>query len=126
MRPLLWVALIFGVCVACAINCTGVPTPTSGECLQTCDMCGSEWLVTPKDPTKKVPPTVEWCFNDGQYCLDGLAMIIDSQKGLTDDLELKFLNHCIECPGCRCAAFTPEKWHMVIDWINAERRKKGI
>lgn len=85
---------------------------------QTCDMCGSEWLVTPyKNPDERMPPTVEWCFNDGAYCEEGLELIINSEGTSGDESERLFLNHCLTCQGCRRAAFSPKRWHAIIDGI---------
>ena len=93
------------------------PQPT--EWPQTCEMCGAEWLVTPiENPDEQVPPTVEWCFHDGAYCGEGLDMIIKSEtEGGSEDLERQFLNHCLSCKGCRCAAFSPDEWNKIIETI---------
>ena len=81
-------------------------------------MCGSKWLVTPLDPNCEVPPTVDWCFHDGSYCEVGFGMILDASKnGETPERMRQWLNHCLECQGCRCAAFSPEEWTEITDGI---------
>lgn len=78
-------------------------------------MCGSEWVITPSDPNKEVPPTVRWCFNDGAYCGEGLTMIIEAANGgQSAENNREFLTHCLECRGCRCAAFDPDDWDRLI------------
>lgn len=98
------------------------PKPQRKEWPQTCEMCGAKWLVTPNDPGETVPPTVEWCFHDGQYCEIGFAMIVEQQKnGQSDNLERRWLNHCLSCKGCRCAAFDPDEWRKIADEIKKVR-----
>ena len=116
--------------IALFIGCVSVddakpePEPQRKEWPQTCEMCGVEWLVTPNDPSEAVPPTVEWCFHDGVYCEVGLEIMIESQKnGETDELNRRWLNHCLTCRGCRCAAFDPDDWRKVTDAIKAIRDK---
>ena len=87
---------------------------------QACDMCGSEWIVTPSDRNEKLPATVEWCFNDGGYCEVGFEMILDAEnEGETKDRERRWLNHCMVCSGCRCAAFSPEEWRKITEAIES-------
>ena len=98
------------------------PKPQRKEWPQTCEMCGAEWLVTPNNATETVPPTVEWCFYDGQYCETGFTMIVEQQKnGQSDNLERRWLNHCLACKGCRCAAFNPDEWRKITDAIKKVR-----
>ena len=104
------------------IGCTAVddakpePKPQRKEYPQACEMCGAEWVVMPNDPSETVPGTVEWCFHDGAYCEQGFAMIIEQEKnGPSDELERRWLNHCLSCKGCRCAAFEPDEWRKVTD-----------
>ena len=101
---------------------TSDPTPKKAvqrkEWPQKCEMCGSEWLVTPNNPNEIVPSTVEWCFNDGNYCETGFQLILKRNHVLLfelKDVELEFLNHCLNCKGCRCAAFDPDEWHKITD-----------
>jgi len=90
---------------------------------QKCDMCGAQWWITPvENPDEVVPPTVEWCFHDGAYCKDGFAMIMEQhEKGESQELERRWLNHCLSCKGCRCAAFEPEEWRKITDAIEKVR-----
>lgn len=90
---------------------------------QKCDMCGATYTVTPvRNPDEKIPPTVAWCFNDGAYCDVGLGMMIDAHKnGETPERERQWLNHCLACKGCRCAAFDPDEWRKVTDVIKSVR-----
>lgn len=84
---------------------------------QTCEMCGAEWLVTPMDPNKAVPRTVEWCFRDGRYCEEGFDILMEQiEQGDSEELNGRWLRHCLECKGCRCAAFKPEEWNRI--WRN--------
>jgi len=87
-----------------------------GPIIQTCEMCGSEWEVYPRDPNRPVPSTVEWCFNDGSYCEEGFKMIIESMEhGETPEQNVQWINHCMRCKGCRCAAFSPERWKELME-----------
>ena len=106
---------LFGGCLS------ETPEP-SKEWPQTCEMCGAEWLVTPNDPSEQVPPTIEWCFHDGDFCQVGFAMIQEqATDGQPDELERRFLNHCLSCQGCRCAAFDPDEWRKITDAIKRVR-----
>ncbi len=86
------------------------------EHLQTCEMCGSEWLVSSAD--QNVPSTVEWCFNDGQYCREGLDIITKSLEDGVDDKI--WINHCLKCRGCRYASFNPDQWHKLMDSLEVK------
>ncbi len=61
---------VFGVVLF--VGCLSVEKPQAKDWPQRCELCGSQWLVTPHDPSDRVEPTVEWCFNDGAYCEEGL------------------------------------------------------
>jgi hypothetical protein len=88
---------------------------------QTCDMCGAKWKVMPLDPNAKIPPTVEWCFRDGNMCGDGFEILIETEKtGETPELKQKWLRHCLSCKGCRCAFFKPDEWHKITDSIESK------
>lgn len=98
------------------------PKPQQEWQPQKCEMCGSEWVVMPNDPQEKVPPTVEWCFNDGSYCVEGFHMLTEQvENGMSPELERRWLKHCMECRGCRCAAFDPEEWQKIADMIRKVR-----
>jgi len=99
------------------------PKPQRTEWSQKCDMCGAQWWITPvENPDEVVPPTVEWCFHDGAYCEDGFAMIMEQHgKGESQELKRRWLNHCLACKGCRCAAFDPDEWRKVTDAIEKVR-----
>jgi hypothetical protein len=106
------------------IGCGKVePMPQRKEWPQKCEMCGAEWIVMPVDnPNETVPPTVEWCFHDGSYCADGFAMIVEQGKTVeSSELERRWLNHCLSCKGCRCAAFKPDEWRKITDAIKKVR-----
>ena len=93
-----------------ALGCSSVEKPQPREWPQTCLMCGATYTVTPvRDPNKKIPPTVEWCFNDGAYCDVGFELVM-RQLDEVPEIRRKLVNHCLECKGCRCAAFDPEDW----------------
>lgn len=115
------------VIITMALGCESVgpvDKPVRREWPQKCEMCGASWLVTPSKLGETVPPTVEWCFNDGSYCDIGLDMIIDAGKnGETPEGKRKWLNHCIGCKGCRCAAFDPDEWRKVTDAIKKVRQR---
>lgn len=87
---------------------------------QKCEMCGSEWMITPvRNPDEVIPPTVEWCFNDGRYCSFGLDMVIEANAdGDSDDLNKRFIRHCLECQGCRCASYSPSEWRHILKVLN--------
>lgn len=94
---------------------------------QTCEMCGTKWSVTSRDPTKEIPKTIEWCFYDGVLCVDGLVMLSKAPQNSTPPkLQRDFLNHCLECEGCRHAAFSPKKWNKIIDTIKQIREKANV
>lgn len=116
--------LYFSFLVAMALGCTSVSQvakPERREWPQKCEMCGSTWLVTPDDPRKKVPPTVEWCFKDGSYCEVGLQMIIDQTSGDISVKEQQWVDHCLTCSGCRCASFDPDEWKIAIDVMSPRK-----
>lgn len=115
------IAAIYG----CSMKEVAEPSQTQKEWPQTCEMCGSEWLVSHVDSSSEpVPATVEWCFNDGQYCETGLEMIIAvSKHGKSDLSEQQWLEHCVKCSGCRCAAFSPKKWKEVTATSESVRAK---
>lgn len=104
------------------------PEPKSQrkEWPQKCEMCGSQWWITPVDnPDEVVPPTVEWCVDDGAYCLEGFALIVEQhKKGESQELERRWLNHCLSCRGCRCAAFDPDEWKKITDAIKRVRENQ--
>lgn len=107
---------VFALIIGCMPDGDARPgqKPQRKEWPQVCEMCGTEWMVIPNDPDEAVPPTVEWCFHDGQYCEVGFAMMIEKAKdGESADLERRLINHCLTCKGCRCAAFSPEEWRKV-------------
>ena len=85
------------------------------EYLQVCEMCGAEWDVTQYKGGTPVPASVEWCFYDGDFCVEGLDLMIEvaSENGETSEKKRLWLKHCIGCKGCRCAAFGPEDWRKV-------------
>jgi hypothetical protein len=117
--------------VALFIGCLSVddakpkPRPQRKEWPQKCEMCGAEWLVVPvENPDEVIPPTVEWCFNDGHYCEVGFQLILKKNHVLVaelNDIERQFLNHCLSCQGCRCAAFKPHEWRKITDAIKKVR-----
>lgn len=78
----------------------------------TCEMCGHGWQVIPNNPEEVVPPTIEWCFDDGGYCQNGVDLLIEATDSHSDKSpEAKaFFSHCKICVGCKCAAFTPDRW----------------
>ncbi len=107
------------VLIGCGATDETKPESQTKEWSQKCDMCGTQWVVTPVgNPDEVVPPTVEWCFRDGVYCEEGFAMIMDQhKKGGSQELERRWLNHCLSCKGCRCAAFEPDEWRKITDSI---------
>lgn len=94
---------------------------------QRCLMCGREYIVTPvKNPNEVIPPTVEWCFDDGQICSVGFEMIMDQAEfGPSQERERQWLNHCLECQGCRCAGFKPDQWKKVVESIERVRHEQN-
>lgn len=120
---LLGIATIIGCSSADDVKTDTVVVVHRKQWPQKCEMCGAEWIVVPNDPSEPVPPTVEWCFNDGSYCEEGFEIILDQLKnGRSEELDRRWLNHCLKCKSCRCAAFTPEKWHKITDAIKAMRQ----
>ena len=91
------------------------------EYLQVCEMCGAEWAVTQYKGGTPFPASVEWCFYDGGFCVEGLDLMIEvaGEEGETSEKKRLWLKHCIGCKGCRCAAFDPEDWRKV---TNAMRK----
>lgn len=82
---------------------------------QTCLKCGSEFDVSPVDPKSEVSRTVEWCFNDGAYCDAGLVLLQDiMSEHPIDGADIRFVEHCKACEGCKCAAYEPEEWHTLM------------
>jgi len=108
---------------------TDPPKPTAPERReypQTCEMCGAKWLVTPNNPNDTVSPTIEWCFHDGHYCEIGFAMILDAEKnGQTNEKNRQWLNHCLTCQGCRCAAYDPAEWKKITGIIKELRSRSA-
>lgn len=87
---------------------------------QTCLKCGSTFDVCPTDPKRKVSPTVEWCFNDGTYCEDGVILLQDIiSEHPVDGADVRFIAHCRVCDGCKCAAYEPDEWHALIKSLDA-------
>lgn len=73
-------------------------------------MCGSEFIVEPTEPGKRIPSTVEWCFFDGVYCDEGVRLAINAQDAT---VMAQLVEHCRKCKGCRCAAFSPKEWRKI-------------
>ena len=49
-------------------------------------------------------------------------MIVEQhEKGESNELERRWLNHCLSCKGCRCAAFEPDEWQKITDTIKKIR-----
>jgi len=93
---------------------------------QTCKMCGAVWSILPSDPSEKIPLTIEWCLKDGAYCEEGWEIIRERYKnGLSEDLDRRWINHWLKCKGCRCAAFTPEEWHGLLDKLKQVRIREA-
>ena len=103
------------------IGCTPVNNTKPKEWPQKCQTCGTEWLITPNNPNETIPPTIEWCFHDGKYCETGLTIIIKQSKNKqSNELNNQFINHCLECKGCRYAAFNPEEWKKITNTIKLQ------
>ena len=121
-----WI-LIVALCVGCTSVEQAPEKPKPREWPQTCEMCGATLTVTPvRNPDEKIPPTVEWCFNDGAYCDEGLGLMLKANHVMLDDLlatKREFLKHCMKCKGCRCASFDPDDWKKITDGIIAIREK---
>lgn len=82
---------------------------------QACEKCGRQFTVERLDGGE-VPPTTEWCFFDGSYCEEGLAMVIDVvENGESPERTKAFIDHCRQCFGCRAAAYDPDEWHAIED-----------
>ena len=126
-KTTVFVLVLAAMVLGCTRGKPGPAKPARQEWPQKCEMCGAEWRVTPDDPNEAVPPTVEWCFHDGSYCDVGLDMMIDAGKnGKTSERERQWLNHCLACKGCRCAAFDPDEWRKIIDAIKKIKRANGF
>ncbi len=96
--------------------------PLRPEILQTCQTCNTKWLVTPINPNTVIPPTIEWCYLDGNYCEIGFEMIKEAIRNNEDlDNNHNWLNHCLKCSNCRMAYFSPKEWKEVIDNIKEIR-----
>lgn len=54
LRPLIIILAVL------ALGCSPADKPRQRDWPQTCLMCGA----TVRNPDEKIPPTVEWCFND--------------------------------------------------------------
>lgn len=93
--------------------------------IQTCEECGEKWEVLSKSP---VPPTVEWCFYDGNYCQEGIKIMAEVIRNeipeVEKKLEIKFIEHCKTCKGCKFATFTPKSWKEAIDSNSNEWGKR--
>ncbi len=86
---------------------------------QTCLKCGSKYDVCPTDPKRKVSPTVEWCFNDGAYCETGFVLLQDIlREHPINGADVRFVDHCRVCDGCKCAAYEPHEWHALVKAID--------
>ncbi len=49
-------------------------------------------------------------------------MIVEQSKnGVSQELERRWLNHCLNCKCCRCAAFEPDEWRKITDAIKKVR-----
>lgn len=94
---------------------------------QVCSMCGVRWKVTTLDGSR-VEPTVAWCYHDGEYCEEGFDMLLEAarQKSASPVQERAFLDHCLGCKGCRCAAFNPGEWRAIMDTLEAVNRQDKL
>lgn len=97
------------------------PTVTPKSYIQVCQTCGEEWEVTPLRPDQEVRPTVEWCLHDGAFCEQGFNLYVRSEGNLIDR---DFLNHSLQCRGCRYAAYSPEKWNYIMSKLNEVRERE--
>jgi hypothetical protein len=115
--PILLLALLFPSCTA--------PSPSKPpfpEILQTCQMCGAEWLITPYNSNTVISPTIEWCYFDGNYCETGFDIIKEAIKNNEElDDNCAWINHCLQCPGCRMVHFNPTEWSQIITTIKTIR-----
>jgi len=97
-------------CFATGCSKPEEPKPSSQWWKQTCEKCGAEWSLYHPNGGTAPPKTLEWCFQDGNYCWTGFAMIQKSIKDESAFPTAEFVSHCKKCDGCKCAFFTPSKW----------------
>jgi hypothetical protein len=97
----------------CVIGCSNPPvekedvvSPLPVMVEQTCDHCGQVMEVYSIDGSK-VPSTVEWCFYDGGYCVEGWDYFVSVIRHPDDyDASKRLLDHLEVCFGCKAAVFS--------------------